>query len=311
MVRKLQDNSKATREEWLQTRKKGIGGSDVAALVGLNPFKSVLNVYLDKTSDEIREISDNEKMRVGRDLEDYVAKRFEEATGKKVRRNNFTLQHDTKDFLIANVDREVVGENAVLECKTTSSFNRKTWEEGIPPYYELQVLHYMLVGGYEKGYIAVLIGNEKFIWHEVKRDEEMIKHLEEIETKFWLDHVEKNVIPEPDGSDDYDNEIKNKYKYSNEESIDITGKNEALERIDELKDMERDIQTKIKKLEQEIKLELGDNEVGLTDRFKVTWKSSTRSSLDTKKLKEEQKEIYDNYLKTTETRTFRITKIGE
>lgn len=311
MAKKIFDNRKIEHEQWLKNRKLGLGGSDISAIVGLNPWKSALSVYLDKTSQELREIPDNERMRIGRDLENYVAKRFEEATGKKVRRQNFTLQHEKYPFMLANVDREVVGENAVLECKTTSSYGSKNWLTGVPAYYELQVLHYMLVGGYEKGYVAVLIGNEKFLWYEVNRDEEMIEYLKKIETEFWENHIEKNVLPSPDGSSDYNEELKKRYSFTDSESIDITSSDEKLDRLNELKEMSKDIETKIKKLEQEIKLEIGEHEQGIGSRYKVSWKPQSRNSIDTKKLKEEQLDIYNQYLTSTETRVFRITKLGE
>ena len=207
MAIKFKNVNYISRKEWLELRKLGIGGSDAGAIAGMNPWKSPFSVYLEKTSDDIKEVEDNERMRVGRDLEDYVARRFEEATGKKVRRNNFMLQSEEYPFMLANVDREVMGENAVLECKTTSSYNKKEWEEGIPLHYHLQVLHYMLVGNYDKGYIACLIGNEAFIYHEIERDEETLKYLIEIESRFW-DNLQKGIIPNPDGSDDCDNAIK-------------------------------------------------------------------------------------------------------
>ena len=146
---KLASTKDMSHEEWLTWRKRGIGGSEAASIAGLNPWSSALKVYMDKISEEIEGISDNERMRVGRDLEDYVAKRFEEATSKKVRRENFLLQHPEHEFMIANLDRVIVGENAFLECKTTSSYGKAEWEDGIPLHYELQCLHYMAVGGFD------------------------------------------------------------------------------------------------------------------------------------------------------------------
>ena len=84
-----------TREEWLIERRKGIGGSDAAAVAGLNPWKSAAAVFFEKTSEIPPETGEmSERLRIGHDLEDYVARRFAEETGKKVRRNNFMLHHD-------------------------------------------------------------------------------------------------------------------------------------------------------------------------------------------------------------------------
>lgn len=302
------DTRNLSHEEWLDLRQKYIGGSDAGAIVGLNPWKSQLSVYLDKTNQSESQIRDSEAMRIGRDLEDYVAKRFEEATGKKVRRNNFMMVKD--DLFSANVDREVVGENAVLECKTTNSYAMKEWDgDLIPVHYELQCHHYMMVGGYDKAYIAVLIGNSKFIYKEIQRDEEMIKILEDQERFFWDEYVEKMQMPPADGSDTYSNSLKEKYKGGDEEAIDIDIDQDKLTLLDTLKDRKKEIETNIKKIEQEIQTQMKDHEVGNIDGYKVTWKTATRKSVDTKRLVQELPDIYDNYLKETTYRTFKITKI--
>ncbi|MCM1128212.1 MAG: YqaJ viral recombinase family protein, partial [Lachnospiraceae bacterium] len=127
-----------TREAWLRMRKKGIGGSDAGAVCGLNPYISPMKVYQDKTSEEITDI-DNEPMRQGRDLEEYVAKRFMEETGLKVRRSNKMYQSREHPFMLADVDRLVVGEDAGLECKTASAYSADKWKDGeIPAHYLIQ-----------------------------------------------------------------------------------------------------------------------------------------------------------------------------
>ena len=113
------------REEWLRLRKNGIGGSDAGAVCGLNPYSSPMNVYRDKTTDETDD-TDSESMRQGRDLEDYVAQRFTEATGLKVRRSNKMYRSVEYPFMLADVDRLVVGEDAGLECKT-ARYRPITW----------------------------------------------------------------------------------------------------------------------------------------------------------------------------------------
>ena len=116
-------------EEWLRYRKKGIGGSDAGAICGVNKYRSAVSVFLDKTTEQTSEF-DNEAMRQGRDLEQYVAERFCEETGKKVRRANAIFSHSELPFMLANVDRLVVGENAGLECKTASAFSADKWADG-------------------------------------------------------------------------------------------------------------------------------------------------------------------------------------
>lgn len=155
------------RIEWLKERKKGIGGSDAASIIGLNPYKSAFQVYLDKIG-ELPEKEDNEAMRQGRDLEDYVAQRFMEKTGKKVRRNNSILYHPEYQYILGNVDRVVVGEKAGLECKTiNNSYGKYNLNNGeYPVYYYVQCMHYLAVTGYDKWYLAVLdLGKALFESH--------------------------------------------------------------------------------------------------------------------------------------------------
>lgn len=132
-------------------KKKGIGGSDAAGIVGLNAYTTPYSIWVDKTG-RIPPKEDNEAMRQGRDLEDYVAKRWEEKTDKKVRRCNYILRNTEYPFAHANIDRDVVGENAGLECKTTSLMNLKKFKNGsYPENYYVQCMHYMAVTGLTGG----------------------------------------------------------------------------------------------------------------------------------------------------------------
>ena len=110
-----------SREDWLSLRRTGIGGSDAGAICGLNPYSSPLDVYFNKTG-EAPETEDNEAMRQGRDLEEYVARRFTEETGLKVRRSNQMYRSIEHPFMIADIDRLIIGEDAGLECKTANDW---------------------------------------------------------------------------------------------------------------------------------------------------------------------------------------------
>lgn len=302
---KLVSTKDMPHEEWLKWRKRGIGGSEAASISGLNPWSSALEVYMDKVSEEVESIPDNERMRVGRDLEDYVAKRFEEATGKKVRRENFLLQHPEHEFMIANLDRVIVGENAFLECKTTSSYGKSEWEDSIPLHYELQCLHYMAVGGFDYCYIACLIGNEKFIWYKIERDEDTIGNLIQIEKTFWKENVLKEVAPDPDGSDACTEIIKKKYDFSIPESIELaTGYLEKLKRRDELEECIKEMDKEKKQIDQEIQIEMKEFERAIVGDRIITWKSQNRTTIDSSKLKEDG--LYDTYAKSSSSRVFKV-----
>lgn len=302
---KLVNTKDMPREKWLEWRRKGIGGSEAASIAGLNPWSSPLKVWMDKLDQIKEETLDNERMRVGRDLEDYVAKRFEEATGKKVRRENYLLQHPGHTFMLANLDRVVVGENAFLECKTTSSYGKQEWEEGIPLHYELQCLHYMAVGGFDYCYIACLVGNEKFIWHKIERDEDTINNLIQVEKAFWEEHVLKETPPEPDGSDDCSEMIKKKYNVSIPESLELASDYlYKLNRRDELESLIKEMEKEKKLIDQEIQLEMKEFERASVGERIITWKSQKRTGVDTAKLRADG--LYDTYAKTSISRVFKV-----
>ena len=168
-----------THAEWLALRKTGIGGSDAGAICGLNPYSSAIHVYKDKTSEEIME-EDNESMRQGRDLEEYVARRFMEETGLKVRRSNMMYRNKEHPFMIADIDRLVVGEDAGLECKTASAYHADKWKDGaISDHYLIQCYHYMAVTGKKAWYIAVVILGKEFKYQKIIWDDNIIQNLTE------------------------------------------------------------------------------------------------------------------------------------
>lgn len=295
-----------SHREWLEYRQLGIGGSDAAAACGLSPWKSQAQLYFEKTS-PIQMIEDTERMRQGRDFEDYVAKRFTEVTGKKVRRNNFMMKDKEFPFLLADIDRQVVGENAILECKTTSPFNKKAWDDDkIPLQYELQCHHYMMVTGAERCYIACLIFSTDFFYRVIERDEEVIEMLKEREIDFWRNYVEKEVIPAPDGSIAYDDALKARFKGRNDESIALNLKENDFKDYMYRKVLIKDLEALNRKYEQEIKLQIGDNFAGENEYLYATWKPAIRKSVDTERLKKEKPEIFEEYSKESEYRTLRI-----
>ena len=305
-MKKLVSTLNLDKKEWLKYRKKGIGGSDAGAVCGLNPYRTAMQVYSDKTSDTIEEI-DNEAMRQGREFEDYVARRFTEATGKKVRRANAMFYHESYPFMLADVDRMVVGENAGLECKTASPFMAEHWKDGkIPLSYQIQCYHYMTVCNADAWYIAVLIYGREFKYYKLERDESMLADLVRIEQDFWENHVMKRVPPEPDGSKLADSVIAEYYKNSVAKILPLKGFDDKLRRRQELKeDMER-LESEKKKIEQELKLYLGEAELAENEQYRVSWKSVSSNRVDESRLKEEQPEIYAQYQKVIQSRRLRV-----
>lgn len=305
-MKKLVSTLNLDKKEWLKYRKSGIGGSDAGAVCGLNPYRTAMQVYQDKVSEEIEEM-DNEAMRQGREFEDYVAKRFMEATGKKVRRANAMFYNEEYPFMLADVDRMVVGENAGLECKTASPYMEDKWKDGnIPLSYQIQCYHYMAVSNADAWYLAVVIYGREFKYYKIERDEAVIADLIQIEKAFWENHVLKQQIPDPDGSKLADSVIAEYYKNSIADTIPLTGFNEKLERRQELSELIGHMNMEKKKIEQELKLYLGENERAENEQFMVSWKSVQSNRLDEKRLKEEEPEIYEKYKKSVSSRRFTV-----
>lgn len=295
------------REEWLQLRKSGIGGSDAGAICGLNPYASPMSVYRDKTCEELTDL-DSETMRQGRDLEDYVARRFMEATGLKVRRSNMMYRSEAHPFMIADVDRLIVGEDAGLECKTASAYNADKWKDGeIPLHYLMQCCHYMAVTGRSAWYIAVVILGQEFKYARIERDNSLISQLIAIEESFWNDHVLPGIIPAPDGSKACDEVLEQYFHRARKESaIPLIGFDEKLTRRTELLEQIAELEREQKQIEQEIKLYMQDNELASSDRYRVSWVNVDTARLDTKRLKAEKPEIYQNFARITSGRRLTI-----
>lgn len=300
-----------SRQEWLKLRQTGIGGSDAGTILGINKWKSPIQLYFEKTQPELKQEIDNEYIYWGNVLEDVVAKEFTERTGKKVRKVNKMFRHPKYNFMLANIDRAVVGEKAVLECKTTSEYNKEAWKEDeIPDSYIAQVQHYMAVTGYEKGYIAVLIGGNKFIWKEIERDEELINIIIQEEKYFWENYILGDDIPPVDGSVATTEFMKFKYQDSVDTQAVLDENDEMIiKALNQIKEEEKELKEQKAKYENQIKNKLGENQFGISQNYQVSWKTQKSSRFDRKKFKEEYPELDEQYTRTTESRVMRIKEV--
>lgn len=319
MAQVLTSTNNLNYHEWLEARKKGIGGSDIAAILGLNKYKSPIKLYMEKTGEAPDEevytvdengafVSGSEAAYWGNVQEEVVAQEFARRTGLKVRRRNAILQHEEHPFFLANVDRLIVGRKEGLECKTASEYLKSAWnEEQVPDAYFVQCQWYMNITGFKKWHLAVLIGGNKFRYFEVDRDDELIEIMNEKALEFWNEHVLKRIPPAFDGSQASSDLLSVMYPESVEGSIDLPGYlGEKLQKFDELK-AQIDELTEIKKtIENEIKGHLGEVETGFIGDRKISWKSYKSTRLDSKKLKKEMPEVFDKYAKETTARRFTI-----
>ena len=282
-------------EKWLKTRDLGIGGSDAAVIMGMNSYKSTYQLWMEKTGQvEPPDLSDNQYVYWGTKNEANIADWFQEETGKKVKRLG-TLRSKEYPFMLANVDRTVVGENAGLEIKTAGVRQYRKWKDDeIPDAYYCQCLHYMAVTGAGYWYIAVLLGGNEAKWKRIERNEEDIQHLIMAETDFWK-LVETRTPPPVDGSDSCAAALSAQYKggdpnYSIILPPDIDGVIASLEDDKAIMDA---LKKQITEKENRLKALLGNAEEGTTDHYRVLWKTQAgRSSVPLAKIKKQTPDIY-------------------
>lgn len=296
-------------DEWLKLRSQYIGGSDAAAVVGMNAFSSPYSLWAEKTG-KAPSFSGNLATEVGTYLEEFVAQKFAEETGKKVRKCNYSFLNSQYPFAIANIDREIVGEDAGLEIKTTDTLNLKKFKNGeYPENYYVQCVHYMAVTGKKRWYLAVLIGNKEFKWFTIERDEAEIAALMGAEKDFY-EFVKNNTPPAIDGSKATTESIKTIYAESNDEStVDLMAYRKDLALYTALSQQIKELQTQQDEAANRIKEFMGESSGGFCDGFKVSWGSRSKKTFDVNKFAEAHPDIdISTYYKETSYRTFKITE---
>lgn len=296
-----------SEQAWVEARKGSIGGSDAASVVGLNSYKSAYALWAEKSGKvEPEDISMKEAVRLGHELEPYVAKRFTEITGKKVRRENYILKNTDYPWAHANVDRLVIGEKAGLECKTTSALSLSKFKNGkYPANYYVQCVHYLAVTGLEKWYLCVLIGNQEVRVFTIERDEDEIKALMDMESRFWAG-VEAGIAPLPDGSESTAETLKKLYADEGGE-CDLTPFAPTLREYMGLKAQIKELTTKCNGLGNQIKEYMGTASKGFVGDFVVSYGSRTQQTFDVKKYKKDNPGVdLSGYYKTSSYRQFEV-----
>lgn len=293
------------RETWLEVRMRGIGGSDAAAAVGLNPYKSMLELWLEKTgrdADLERPDPNDTSHPVfwGTLLEPIVAAAYTKQTGNRVRKVNAVLQHPKVGFMLANLDREIVGATGIhiLECKTAGEFGSRLWRDGVPEYVQLQVQHQLAVTGKQAADVAVLLCGQKLNVHRIDRDEELITRLIELEARFWQ-YVETDTAPPADGSESADRALRCLFPRDAGTTVDFSDDRNLSATFADLVTVRAEIETQEQMeatLKQSLQQAMGDASRAVFETGDVTWKRSKDSSgVDLKKLLADHPELQQQY----------------
>lgn len=308
---KMVPTASMSRPDWLAERKKGIGGSDASAIIGLNPWETSYTVYLDKLG-LLPEKEESEAMRQGRDFEDYVAKRFSEYTGKKVQKCNYMIHNPAYPWALADIDRRVVGENAGLECKTTSTLNLKQFR-GVefPEKYYVQCVHYMAVTGADRWYLAVLVFGKEFHVYTLERDDAEIEALMASEEAFW-EKVRYQTPPDISGQEADSKAVNGIYPDSNEEEIELYGLEELFGQLKSAEEYLRNAQQWKDRIVNGIKESMKNAGSGRCGNYRCTWKTQERRTVDLNALMEAHPDIpIDQYMKVSKSRPFRWNEMKE
>lgn len=293
-----------TKEEWLNIRRKGIGGSDAPAVCGLSPYRTPLQVYLEKIG-EADPPQENRFMEWGRILEPVVAGYFAKKTGLRLSPLKKVLVSKDHSFMLANIDRKISGSDEGLEIKTTGmKLNGQ-----IPDDYLIQCYHYLAVTGWKRWHLAVLIGGNDFRHYVIERDDEAISYLIEIERDFWENHVLKKVPPEPCWMDT--ETMSRLYPRSNGKVLTVKS-NPRLESLVtqflELKEQEEKIREAKEEIANKIKAFMGECEKIEFDALphRVYWKNVSTKKFDVQSFRKDHPDLYEAYRKPCESRRFDV-----
>lgn len=303
---RLVETKEMERDDWLEVRRTGIGGSDAAAAVGLNPYKSALELWMEKTgrASALRHPDPNdttEPVFWGSLLEPIVAAAYSRQTGNKVRRVNAVLRHPTVPYMLANLDREVVGapDVQILECKTAGEFGARFWREGgVPEYVELQVQHQLAVTGKQAADVAVLLCGQKLEVHRIERDEALIERLIELEGHFWR-HVTEDKPPPPDGSESADQALRALYPKDRGQALDWSANLVMSAVFSDLLAVRQQLETQSRleaSLKQQIQQHMGEATRVRFEKGSITWRRSKDSeSVDLERLWADHPELCQRY----------------
>ena len=312
----MDQNLTPARLRWLERRRKGIGGSDAAAVMGVSPYKSNLKVWREKVMGyDPQDLQPNKYMEAGTRFEWSLAEWAAERMGVKAVRSRKMHTHPKYPWMIANVDALLPAENAILEIKTAGSMFQGSSEmtawgtEGtdeVPWMYAAQCQQYMTVLGMKLCYLAVFFHIQREMWiYRLEHNSNTHKALIQMEKKFWTDHVETKVPPTPTTPEDIDAWFDTSSETQARSTVAIRQKIEELShttaQIKQMKELQAGLQA-------EIKLHMAEagDLLGAYHEIIATWRSHDVERFATKKFREDYPELAAQYLNTSSQRTFRV-----
>lgn len=292
-LQNLRNEDAKTRAEWLKKRSKGVGASETAGVLGVSPWASPLSVYVDKigtVKDEPLNEDQIERQRWGHLLEGPVIDELELRTGLKIRRAPQTriTRHSRWPTtpMFATPDAYVIEEaRRLCQVKTTSAWNAKEWDEGVPLHVRVQVQSEMAVCDRDGAIVVALVGGQKLVWYEIERNQKFIDQLEPAITSFWYDYVQRRVIPPADGSSATVRALEQLHPDDNGEEIVLPEK--SVEIYEELTDIKADLKRLKKRreeLENEVKAMIGPATFGRlpSGSGRFSWKTQERKAYSVK-----------------------------
>lgn len=308
----LADTRNLTRQDWLDVRRLGLGGSDAPTVCGENPYSSPYALWLDKTG-QTGEKASNEAMDWGNRLEPLVADWFAETEALPTLDYPAVLQHPDRPWMLANVDRFTFDEQgpAILEVKTTGGHMAGEWEDGaIPTRHVLQVQHYLECTGLGRAYVVVLIGGQRTQVRQVERDQQLIDGLVALEERFWRDHVLPCVPPPLDAHPATTDAVRAIEADPDAEPVDLPeDAAHWLQVRANAKAVMDEAKKRCDEAENHLRAWLADHTVGLIDgQPAVTWKPVTTRRLDLDALRADHPDIADRYTRPQVTRRLHIPK---
>lgn len=302
----------------LKERLGYIGASDAAAVLGLSRWGTPLSVWAEKTGQVVRADDGALQKKLGHRMEPIVAELFEEETGKKVETVADTLFHPAHPFIACNLDRRVVGENAIVQLKTAAGWKAKEWaEDEIPREYILQEIHELAVSGADRAYIAALIGNQDFKIKVIERRDvlEAIDDLVAREIHFWETFVVPRVMPTHITARDRETleDLFPMAEVGPPVQLDDTA-NAVAENLEAMETDLKMLEGQIEKQKNTLLSMLGKHESGTTGLWDILWANTITRRFDTKAFEKAHPALYAEFRKPNTSRKFVIKEsatVGE